>query len=101
MRYRKSNVPSLIQGDVPEDEQECFICHHSPCEFHHVLNKTEKSFAEKIGAWVWLCRSHHSYIHDTGEGQKLWRQWKAKAQAEYEKTHTRQEWMKGAHRNYL
>lgn len=101
MRYRHSDVPSLIQGDVPEDEQYCFICGESPCDFHHLLNKTEKKFSECAGAWVWLCRGHHCWIHDTAEGQKRWREWKSQAQAEYEKTHSRDEWMNGSHRNYL
>lgn len=101
MRYRYTNVPSLLQGDIPEEEARCYVCGKSNCDFHHLLSKTEKRFAEHIGAWVWLCRSHHSCIHDTSAGQKMWKRWKAQAQAEYEKTHTREEWMKGAHRNYL
>ena len=101
MRYRHSDVPSLIQGDVPEDEQYCFMCGESPCDFHHLLNKTEKKFSECAGAWVWLCRGHHRWIHDTAEGQKKWREWKSRAQAEYEKTHSHDEWMNGSHRNYL
>lgn len=101
MRYKYSNAPSLIQGDVPTEEAYCFICHRPTKEFHHILNKTEKGFAENIGAWVWLCRGHHNRIHNTGDGQKLWRQWKADCQREYEKAHTREEWMSGAHRSYL
>lgn len=91
-------MPSLLQGDT---EEVCYICGLPNVDFHHLLNKTEKNFAESIGAWVYLCRGHHRYIHDTSEGQKLWKRWKAQAQEEFEKTHTREEWMKGCHRNYL
>ena len=102
MRYRKSNVPSLIQGDVPDDENQwCFKCHRTiKCDFHHLLNKTEKKFSETSGCWVWLCRGCHRFIHDTAEGQRIWKRWKSQAQAEYEKTHSREEWMKHAHKNY-
>lgn len=102
MKYRHSDVPSLIQGDVPEEEANCYICHKSPCDFHHLLssNKYKRRFAETAGAWVWLCRGHHRYIHDTSAGQQLWREWKKQAQMKYEETHSREEWMKGSHKNY-
>lgn len=100
MRYRYTDVPSLLQGDVPEWEAECYICHKSPCDFHHLLANSKKRFAEKAGAWVWLCRGHHSYIHDTPAGQEEWREWKRQAQKKYEETHSRKEWMKGSHKNY-
>ena len=93
---------SLLQGDVPKDEAICFRCKRQmPCDQHHLLNKSEKQFAERIGAMVWLCRGCHRYIHDTGAGQREWRVWKAQAEAEYLKTHSLEEWMQGAHRNYL
>lgn len=101
MKYRYTNVPSLIQGDVPTEKQYCAICGRSPCDFHHLLTSSEKKFAEDVGAWVWLCRSHHSMIHNTRGGRAIWLEWKEQAQAEYERTHTRGEWMKGAHRNYI
>ena len=102
MRYRHTDVPSLLQGDMPYGEEECYICHKPHCDFHHLLsgNKYKRRFAESVGAWIWLCRGHHSYVHDTADGQKKWDEWKEQAQTEFEKNHTREEWMRGCHRNY-
>ena len=98
-RYRYTNVPSLIQGDMVEDEAICFVCKRQiPVDFHHVLNGSEKKASEQIGAWVWLCRRCHESVHKNAD-KKRWL--KALCQEAYEKDHSRKEWMKLAHKNYL
>jgi len=86
---------------MPDGLEECLICHKAHCDFHHLLTNGRKRFAETAGAWVWLCRGHHNYIHNTAEGQRLWKEWKAQAQRNYEADHTHDEWMKGAHKSYI
>lgn len=105
-RYRDSDVPSVLQGDMPDDgEQVCFRCRrYGLMDFHHLLGKTTsksfKKFQEDEGLWIWLCRPCHRYIHDTAQGHQQWDKWKADSQKEFEKTHSREEWLKHAHKNY-
>lgn len=102
LRYRYTNTPSLLQGDMPEDEAICYKCKMEViCEFHHIMNGSAyRGDAEKIGAWVWLCSRCHHWAHTTGEGARYLRKLKAEAQAAYEEDHTRAEWMYLFHKNY-
>ena len=101
MRYRYTDVPSLLQGDMPEDEAECYRCHKYGCEFHHIMNGTSsRKDAERTGAWVWLCPKCHHWAHDTGEGVRYLRELKEKAQSKFLETHSLAEWMAIFHKNY-
>lgn len=106
MKYRYTNVPSLIQADRDEDEAICFICKRGGVmEFHHILNGSAKAVSEKIGAWVWLCPECHKRIHNYRYGKDkqiydpLWL--KSLCQEVYELNHTREEWMELVHKNYV
>lgn len=100
--YRYTNVPSLLQGDVPEEEGFCYRCRRDGIlDFHHILNGTRKEFSEEEGLWVWLCRPCHRWIHDTPQGHVRWDLWKRESQKRFEETHDREEWMKYAHKNYI
>lgn len=100
-RYRYTNVPSVIQGDVPDGDEKCVVCgKNMPCDFHHLLNGTRKKFSEDEGFWVWLCRRDHRWLHDTNQGHLLWNRWRSTCQEKYEQMHDREEWMRYAHKNY-
>ena len=88
-------MESLIQT-----EKECYRCHRVPVQYHHVLTGALRSNAEKIGAYVWLCPRCHRWAHDTAKGVKYLRKLKKECQIAFEDTHTRDEWMYYAHRNY-
>lgn len=101
-RYRYTDVPSLLQGDMPDDgEQVCWRCRrYGIMDFHHILPNARKEASEKLGAWVWLCRPCHRKIHNTAQGIRQWEKWKKDCQTEFERFHTREEWMRYAHKNY-
>ena len=100
-RYRYTNVPSMIQGDIPDGEEKCAVCGRSmACDFHHILNGSRKAFAEENGMWCWLCRRDHRWLHDTNQGHLLWDRWRSTCQEKYEQMHDREEWMRYAHKNY-
>jgi len=102
MRYRHTNVPSLLQGDMPEDESTCYKCKLEViCDFHHICNGIPyRTESEKVGAWVWLCPKCHHWAHSTGDGVRYLRQLKAEAQKAYEQNHSRKEWMDRFGKNY-
>lgn len=102
-KYRHSDTPSLIQGDIPDGEEVCVITGaEMRCEFHHVLggNKITRKRSEEIGAWVWVSPEEHYKLHNTPEGIARLQDLKEQCQTAFEKTHTRKEWMGLFHKNY-
>lgn len=102
-KYRHSDTPSLIQGDIPDGEEVCVITGaEMRCEFHHVLggNKIARKRSEEIGAWVWVSPEEHYKLHNTPEGIARLQDLKEQCQTAFEKTHTRKEWMGLFHKNY-
>lgn len=103
-RKRKNHSPSIIQR--AEDRQRCYVCmlrdgdfrEKNYLETHHVMfGQGRRSKAEADGLTVRLCREHHYEVHhDDLCRQRLC----AIAQKEYERTHTREEWMKRYKKNY-
>lgn len=100
-RYKYTDVPSVIQGDVPEDEAVSFVS-GLPCrEFHHIMNGAFKKLSEEYGFWIWLTREEHNKLHFTKEGIQY--QWtlKQKCQIAFERQHPRSMWMRLFKKNYL
>ena len=103
MKYRYTDIPSLIQSDREEWEAVCYRCKRGGrMDFHHILNGSKylRRASEEIGAWVWLCPQCHRWLHSTGDGEKYQKQLKAFVQEMYELEHSRKEWMSITHKNY-
>lgn len=66
------------------------------------LQSNTHAFAEAEGLKVNLCLEHHrngpAAVHNNAKNARILM---AKAQEVYERTHTREEWMKNAGKNYL
>ncbi|MEE1560602.1 MAG: ParB N-terminal domain-containing protein [Coprococcus comes] len=71
-------------------------------EEHHVLFGNTHAFAEAEGLKVNLCLDHHrngpAAVHNNAKNARILME---RAQEVYERTHTREEWMKNAGKNYL
>lgn len=82
----------------------CFLCalygddSEKYCHKHHVYEGKNRQASDKAGFVVYLCPEHHREVHDD---RKLNEILKRITQREYEKTHTREEFMKIIGRNYL
>jgi len=103
LKYRRTDVPSLVQNDHEDGEEVCFKCKKRVhCDFHHIMNGSKhlKYISEKLGAWIWLCPECHRWLHGTGEGAQYQRTLKALVQERYEEDHSRKEWMAMIHKNY-
>lgn len=69
---------------------------------HHCLNGThQRQKAEHDGLWVWMTVKEHDHIHNTAEGREQLMWLKRLAQEEYEKEHTREEFIKRYGKSYL
>ena len=88
---------------ILQNEKVCYLC---PREFglekHHIFaGVANRRISEANGLWVWLCHDCHTGTegaqYDIEKNQYL----KQMAQAEFEKTHTHDEWMKLIRKNYI
>lgn len=87
-----------------QNEKECFVCKtiynlHN----HHIFYGTaNRRLSEKYGLKVWLCGNHHNLSNEGVHfNRKLDLYIKKIGQAAFEKTHTREEFMKIFGKNYL
>ncbi len=85
-----------------EKAEFCYLC-GSPyqLETHHVFNQAYKKKSEKYGFLLTLCNACHTGRRDSVHNNaELRKRLKAEAQAEYEKTHTRAEFIAEFGKNY-
>lgn len=86
------------------DMDHCFVCGKSPVQIHHCIYGTSgRKLSDSDGLFVPLCMDHHTGSKNGVHGQNyaLAAALKMQAQKEYEKTHSRDDWMKRYGRNYL
>lgn len=92
---------------IVQHEKVCFLCGRNgntdPLEEHHIFNASNRSNSEKYGLKVWLCgnRCHRNGADAAHRSRETADRLKAIGQAEFEKTHTRHEFIKIFGRSYL
>lgn len=88
---------------ILQSEKECLLTGAvTGLHKHHIYGGPNRSISEKNGFWVWLRADWHnmsSYGVHSDHGLDL--RLKRLCQQEYEKTHTREEFMALIGRNYL
>ena len=86
-------APSVISN-----KYECLLCKRDAgLHCHHVYEGSRRTRSDEAGLWVWLCDMHHRAAHETELGRML----KERVQFAYERTHTREEFMRITQKNYL
>ena len=76
----------------------CAICRRPATDRHHIYEGSRRQASERAGMVVWLCHDHHMAIHhDEAANLRM----KQAAQREFEKTHTREEFMEIFHKSYI
>ena len=88
---------------IMQQDKQCYICGSTRnLELHHIIHGTaNRKKAEELGLWLWLCPEHHRGKDSPHFDANIDRWFKGLAQQRFEKTHSREEWMKAAGRNYL
>lgn len=74
----------------------CALCGNPYPQMHHIFEGKNRKKSTKYGMIVPLCREHHEWVHRTN-----YKGFKQQAQMEFEKTHTRKEFIEIFGRNYL
>lgn len=105
-KRRKSHKASILQ----KKDGTCYLCRmlhgsgtiHPYTEEHHIFfGSGQRWKSEADGMKVYLCTEHHREGREAvHRNAAVCRQLQAAAQKEYEKTHTREEFMKRYGRNY-
>lgn len=93
-----------LLDSILQSEKECYItgCTTS-LEQHHIYKGSRRTTSDRNGFWVWLTPELHrgtKGVHGR-DGHTLDLKLKQECQLEYEKSHTRTEFMKLIGRNYL
>lgn len=90
---------------IISNERRCYICGDTyALEKHHIFAGAFRRKSEKQGCWVMLCPYHHRLQGGVGSNNPIKEidvQLKREAQKEFEKTHTRDEFMEIFRRNWL
>ena len=88
---------------ILQEDKRCYFCGAVVgLERHHIFaGVANRPVSERYGLWVWLCgrchRGTEGAQYDKGKNRLL----KAEAQAAFEESHTRAEWMALIRKNYL
>ena len=88
----------MYESVIDKYDGRCALCRCTTIQLHHVFGGSNRPASTKYGMVVPLCPYHHELIHRDAELMKKMRQ---KFQKEFEQTHTREEFMKIFHKNYL
>lgn len=93
-------MKSIIQS-----KKKCFICskQYNLHEHHIYFGTGKRSISEKNGFKVWLCLEHHTGTYGVhgSKGHELDLYLKETCQRIYEKTHSRNDFMRLIKKNYI
>ncbi|MBP3619108.1 MAG: hypothetical protein J6J24_00435 [Clostridia bacterium] len=92
-----------MMQSILQKRKECYITHSTVgLHKHHIFGGANRNISEKNGFWVWLRYDLHNLSNDGVHNDYQFNlQLKQKCQKEFEKTRSRQEFMKLIGRNYL
>lgn len=88
---------------IIQDEKKCYICgRYMTLQCHHIFGGTaNRRKSEKYGLKVWLCFDHHIGRDGVHYNKILMDSLHRIGQKEFEKNHTREEFIKEFGRSYL
>ena len=88
---------------IVQDFPGCYLCgRQTGLEKHHIFaGVANRKISERIGAWVMLCPQCHRGTDGAQYNALVNKRLKMDAQTAYERTHSREEWMRLIGKNYL
>lgn len=92
-----------MSKSILQTEKECYITGYTgSLHKHHIYGGPNRQISDKHGFWVWLRPELHNMSNQGVHFNKtLDNELKMRCQEEFEKTHSRDEFMKLIGRNYL
>ena len=88
---------------IIQKEKECYFCGSTlNLELHHIYFSAMRKTSDRNGFVVWLCgRCHRDNKYGVHGNREMDLKLKTECQKVYEQTHSREDFMKLIHRNYL
>lgn len=85
------------------EEGRCYVCgSYQQLELHHIMHGTaNRRISTRLKLVCLLCRNHHTGQYGVHRNAVLDTALKEDAQRAFERTNTREEWMKLFKKNYL
>lgn len=105
-KKRKRHPPSILHSKLACT---CYLCMKDGdyslkqgLEEHHIYIGPCRAISEAYGFKVYLCKHHHTAsaaaVHNNQDNMRLLQR---ECQEEWERTHSREEWMELMGRNYI
>lgn len=101
MRYKTYRLQKLEKhrhSILTRDMEHCYICQSPFVDIHEIYGGGNRKASMINGFCVPLCRKHHEFATTNADASNYLKQ---KCQHEFEKTHTREEFLEIIKRNYL
>lgn len=87
---------------IIQTEKQCYFCHTTKdLHLHHIYIGKNRKTSDKNGFTVYLCFNHHTGDEGVHKSEEQLLTFKRLCQTEYEKTGTREEFLKIIGRSYL
>lgn len=92
-----------MSKSILQKRKECYITHSTVgLHQHHIYGGANRNTSEKQGFWVWLRYDLHNLSRDgVHSDNRLNLKLKQDCQKEFEKTHSREEFVKLIGKNFL
>ena len=98
---KKVKLNAYEHSALTDDLEHCFLCGKPSTQFHHVFGASNRNNATDDDMFIPVCwNCHINKIHNE-PSQRTDYGLKQFAQAVFEETHTREEFMKRYGKNYL
>ena len=96
--YKLQKLEKNRYSILTDNMDRCFICGSPFVDIHEIYGGGNRKVSMKNGFTVPLCRKHHEFVTITADANNYLKQ---KCQYEFEKHHTRKEFMELIGKNYL
>lgn len=106
MKYKTSKLRKLEANRysiLTDDLNHCYLCfgnehYNEPLDMHEIYGGANRQISIKNGFCIPLCRQHHALITRDNASSLILKQ---QCQREYEKTHSREDFIKLIGKNFL
>lgn len=87
---------------IIQTEKQCYFCHTTKdLALHHIYGGKNRKVSDKHGFTVYLCHNHHTGDEGVHKDETALMVFKTLCQEEFEKTHSREEFLRLIGRSYL
>lgn len=95
---KRAKIEKKRYSILTSNLDKCYFCENIKCDIHEIYAGSRRTISMKNGFCIPICRYHHDMIQNDNDKMLALKQ---KCQREFEKTHTREDFMNITKKNYL